>query len=111
MLFLEHREMTESRSQSTGRPKIVLMVTSKLRAKEMVMAGPEGSTRGSAATDDCSSKVAMVGRVEIRGIANGTTKFNWFTWIGVVERDEFDCQVGWLRLEPSKMEQKKVTGV
>ena len=37
-------EMTEVRSQSIGRPKIVLTVMSELRAKESVVAEPEVST-------------------------------------------------------------------
>ena len=38
--------MMESRSQSIGRPKMVLTVTSEPRAKESVMAEPKVSTYG-----------------------------------------------------------------
>jgi len=41
---LERREITQSRSQSMGRPKMVLTVTSEPSAKERVMGEPEVST-------------------------------------------------------------------
>ena len=41
---LERREITESRSQSMGRPKMVLTVTSEPSAKERVMGEPDVST-------------------------------------------------------------------
>jgi hypothetical protein len=43
---LERREMTTSKSQSIGRPKMVLTVTSEPRANERVMGEPEMSTYG-----------------------------------------------------------------
>ena len=45
-MVLERREMTESRSQSMGRLKMVLTVTSDPRAKERVIAELEVSTYG-----------------------------------------------------------------
>ena len=41
---LERREMTTSKSQSIGRPKMVLTVTSEPKAIEMVMGEPDWST-------------------------------------------------------------------
>jgi hypothetical protein len=40
---LDAKEMTESRSQSMGKPKIVLTVTSGPSAKESVIGAPEAS--------------------------------------------------------------------
>jgi hypothetical protein len=40
---LERREITESKSQSMGRPKIVLTVTSGPKARDRVIGEPEMS--------------------------------------------------------------------
>ena len=45
-MVLDRKEITESRSQSIGNPKMVLTVTSEPRAKEIVMGDPEVSTYG-----------------------------------------------------------------
>ena len=37
--------------------------------------------------DDCS-EVAVVGKVEVRGIPNGSTKLDGFKGIGVIGQDE-----------------------
>ena len=43
---LERREMTASRAQSVGNPKIVFTVTSEPRAKDAVIGEPDVSAQG-----------------------------------------------------------------
>ena len=59
---------------------------------------------GSAIADN-SGEVAMVDAIEISGVANSTTKFDWLEWVGVIESDEFSYEVRSLGFEPEMKKQ------